>query len=227
MRARAGLTPFALAALLAACASAPPPPGQQQVVDTAAEARVAEATTPTRRLHVLFDWSVDDPSIKMSGKGALRLDRAARGRVDLFGPRGETIMAAIVENDQMRIVPAFAANMLPPASLMWSVLGVFRRPTDAPLTRTAVDNGALILDYSRDGTLWRFRFTDNVMRSTEWTSGNGRRTVELSGSAGLGVPRSVHYRDWTEFRELKLEVTNVEETQGFEPDVWILPGGER
>jgi hypothetical protein len=214
-----------LLAGVTACASAPP--AVQTVVDADAEARVAQATTPTRRLHVLFDWSIDDPAVKMSGKGALRLDRAARGRVDLFGPRGETLMAAIVENDQMRMVPAFAANMLPPASLMWSVLGVFRRPTELPLTRTAVDNGALVLDYSRDGTLWRFRFVDNVMRNTEWTSGTGRRTVELSGSAGLGVPRSVHYRDWTEFRELKLEVTNVEEIQSFEPDVWILPGGQR
>jgi hypothetical protein len=124
----------------------------------------------------------------------------------------------------MRMVPAFASNLLPPASLMWSVLGVFRRPTDAPLTRTAVENGALVLDYTRDGTRWRFHFIDNVMRSTEWTSGTGRRTVELSGAAGLGVPRNVHFRDWTEFRELKLEVTNVEETQGFDADVWILPG---
>jgi hypothetical protein len=218
------LAPLAALAIVSACASTPPGPPQTAVIDTAAAARVATATTPTRQLHVLFDWSVKDPSVNFSGKGVLRLDRARRGRVDLFGPRGEQLMAAIVENDQMRMQPAYASNLLPPASLMWSVLGVFRRPTDAPLTGTAIDNGALVLDYSRDGARWRFRFVDDVMRHTEWTSGSGRRTVELTGTAGLGVPRTVLYRDWTEFRELTLEVTNVEETQGFDADVWILPG---
>ena len=212
--------------LATACASAAPAADQGVVpVDTLAEARVIAATTPTRRLHVIFDWSARDPSVSMSGKGVLRLDRGERARLDLFGPRGETLMAAVVENDQMRIVPAFASNMLPPASLMWSVLGVFRRPADLPLVRTTSDAGTLVLEYGRDGTRWQFQFVDDTLRRTEWTSGTGRRTVEIAGDAGLDVPREITFRDWTEFRELSLKVTSVEETQGFDADTWILPGG--
>ncbi|HUF49267.1 MAG TPA: hypothetical protein VMN60_00445 [Longimicrobiales bacterium] len=206
---------------LTACAAAPAARAPA-AVDSVAEARIIAATAPQRRLHVLFDWTIRDPSVNMSGKGVLRLDRGERGRVDLFGPRGETLMAAIVENDQMRMVPAFASGMLPPPALMWSVLGVFRRP-DLPLTRTVVDSDAVTLEYERDGTRWRFRFVDDVMRGTEWTSGTGRRTVALSGTAAFGVPRDIHFRDWTEFRELNMRVTDVEETQGFDADVWILP----
>jgi hypothetical protein len=33
------------------------------------------------------------------------------------------------------------------------------------------------------------------------------------------------FRDWAEFRELTLRLTNVTERTEFEPDVWVLPGG--
>jgi hypothetical protein len=216
------LVGLALLAATASCggtaslADAPP--------DPESEVRLEAATQPTHRLEVLFDWSVQDREARMSGRGVLRLDRGERGRVDLFGVRGETLAAAIVEGETMRVVPTVAASLLPPPALLWSALGVFRRPADAPLTATRASDDGVLLEYSRDGARWLFRFEQDVLRSTEWTAGSGRRTVVLTGSAGFGLPQQAVFRDWAEFRELNLSVTDVQEKTVFDADTWILPG---
>jgi hypothetical protein len=211
-----------LAALVAACT---PRVAATGAADPALAARLDAATEPTRRLHVVFEWNMRDREFRLNGRGVLRLDSAARARVDLFGPRGETLAAAIVEGDgRMRVVPPAAERLLPPATLLWSALGVFRPPIDAPLVATSVDGGTTQLDYARDASRWRFRFEHDTLRHVEWTAAGGRRTVELSGSSGFGLPAAGTFRDWTEFRELTMRATQVEPTPGFEPDVWILPG---
>ena len=192
--------------------------------DEQVETRLESATAPAHRAQVVFDWNMTDRDARFSGRGVLRLDSAQRARVDLFGPRGETLAAAIVENEVMRVVPQAAASMLPPPALLWASLGVFRPPVDAPLTGTAAGDGSLTLEYLRDRIQWRFRFEGDRLRAVEWTDGSGRRSVELTGAADLGFPDQAVFRDWTEFRELTLRVTEVEESAAFEPDVWILPG---
>lgn len=206
-----------------ACASAPGP-GTAAAADPVVAARLQETTRPHTRLQVVFEWHMTDRDARFSGQGVLRLDTTYRGRVDLFGPRGETLAAAIVENDVMRVVPPQAGALLPPPALLWSLLGAFRPPADVPLTGTAVDNGSTTLHYTRDRVRWSFRFDGDALRSTEWTDGTGRRTVTLTGASGAGLPAETTFRDWSEFRELTLRVTNVEEKTAFEPDVWILPG---
>lgn len=186
--------------------------------------RLEEATRPTRTLRVVFDWNLEDRDANFSGRGVLRLVADRRGRVDLFGPRGETYAAAILEGESLRAVPAAALSMLPPPALLWSALGAFRAPTDASLTGTGTADGVTTLEYRRDGTVWRFTFEGDRLRSTEWTDGAGRRTVQLSGSADAGLPAQSVFRDWTQFRQLTLRVTEVEEIAAFEADVWILPG---
>ncbi|CAN5789890.1 hypothetical protein BH23GEM10_BH23GEM10_18150 [soil metagenome] len=192
--------------------------------DPAAAAALAVATSPEYRLEVLFDWNMVDRDARIGGRGLLRLDRAARARVDLFGPRGETLAAAIMDGTAMRVVPQAASAMLPPPALLWAALGVFREPEDAPLTATRVDGDQTRLEYSRDRTRWTFQFAGSALRSTEWTDGSGRRTVTLTGDAGFDVPRDAAFRDWTEFRELNLSVTAIEERTSFDADTWILPG---
>lgn len=207
--------------LAAACAPAAVATGEADPVEAA---RLQEATRPAATIQVFFDWNLEDREANFTGRGVLRLDADRRGRVDLFGPRGETYAAAILQGEDLRAVPPAALSMLPPPALLWSALGVFRAPTTAPLTGTGTADGRTTLEYRRDGTLWRFGFENDRLRSTEWTDGAGRRTVELSGSADAGLPAQSVFRDWTQFRQLTLRVTEVEEIAGFEPDVWILPG---
>jgi hypothetical protein len=207
---------------VSACASAPPP--GSGAPDPELAARLQEATRPRTRAHVVFDWSLTARDASFSGTGVLRLDAGYRARVDLFGPRGETYAAAIIEDDGMRMVPQQAAGLLPPPALLWSVLGAFRVPSDAALAGSTVDGNGTTLEYARDRIRWSFRFEGSTLRSTEWTDGDGRRTVTLTGASQLGFPAATTFRDWTEFRELTLRVTHVEEKTAFEPDVWILPG---
>jgi hypothetical protein len=211
----------AAAALSTACASGAPASGPP---DAEAAQHAVAATRPDQRLHVIFSWELRDREARFNGQGVLRLDQGYRARVDLFGPRGETLSAAIVEGATMRVVPAASEALLPPPALLWSTLGVFRPPVDAPLTGTGRTGEGLLLDYTRDDTRWRFRFEADALRSTEWTARGGRRTVELTGSAEFGLPAQAAFRDWTEFRELTLRVTNVEQSPAFGADVWILPG---
>ena len=216
---------FALAFIVvlspAACATGS---GETGTPDPQVEQRLESATAPAVRAQVMFDWNMTDRDARFSGRGVLRIDSGYRARVDLFGPRGETLAAAIVVDGGMRVAPQAAEAMLPPAALLWASLGVFRPPVDAPLTGTSVSDDGISLRYSRDRTQWQFGFENERLRSTEWTDGEGRRTVELTGSAGHGLPVQAVFRDWTEFRELTLRVTEVEERAAFEPDVWILPG---
>lgn len=217
------LATFAVTCMLSLAGCAPGVT-QAGTPDPQAEQRLEAATTPSRTAQVMFDWNMTDRDARFSGRGVLRIESGYRARVDLFGPRGETLAAAIVEDGAMRVAPEAAEAMLPPAALLWASLGVFRRPSDAPLTGTRVTDDGISLEYSRDATQWRFRFEDDRLRSTEWTDGSGRRTVELTGAAGADFPGQAVFRDWTEFRELTLRVTEVEERAAFEPDVWILPG---
>jgi hypothetical protein len=214
-----------LAVLAGACATAPNGGGGAAgLPDPAEEARLVAATRPAHRLHVLFDWNMTDRDARLSGRGVLRLDGDRRGRVDLFDPRGITLAAAIVDGPAMRVVPLGADALLPPPALLWAALGAFRVPAEAPLTGTSVADDRTLLDYAGDGVRWRFRFEGDMLRHAEWTAPGGRRTVELSGTSGFGLPAETSFRDWTQFRQLTLRVTEVEETRGFEPDVWILPG---
>lgn len=222
LRLVAVLSAVSAAAVLGACTTLPGNGGGPP--DPAAAQAAEEATRPAQRLHVIFSWDLRDRDARFNGQGVLRLDRGYRGRVDLFGPRGETLSAAIIEGEQMRVVPAGSEALLPPPALLWSTLGVFRPPLDAPLTGTTRADGRMTLDYVRDDARWRFRFEDDLLRGTEWTARGGRRTVELTGTASFGLPAQAAFRDWTEFRELTLRVTNVEESPAFTADVWILPG---
>lgn len=216
------LSCLAIAASMPGCAGAT---GALGAPDPLVEERLAAAATPSQRVQIFFDWNMTDRDARFSGRGVLRLEPAHRVRVDLFGPRGETLAAAIADGDDMRVAPEGAAALLPPAALLWSSLGVFRPPVDAPLTGTSVTGDETRLEYARAPVTWRFRFAGDRLVAAEWTDGNGRRTVELTGSAQLGFPQQAVFRDWTEFRELTIRVTEIEQrTTPFEPDVWILPG---
>jgi hypothetical protein len=216
-------TTLLLAATVAACATAsatpsggPPDPG--------AAARLSAATQQTRRLHVVFEWSLTDREFRLNGRGVLRVDSAQRARVDLFDPRGNTLAAAIVDGETMRIAgPPGAEKMLPPSNLMWAAIGVFRQPTDAPLVATKATGTTTQLEYARDDRRYTFGFDNEVLRHVEWTAGGSRRTVELIGASKFGLPAEGKFRDWTEFRELTLRATDVAEAAKFDADVWILP----
>jgi hypothetical protein len=209
---------LALGLALSACA-----PGATvedgAAVDPGLVERAVAGTAPARLLHVTFDWSMQDRDARFSGKGVVRIAPPYRGRLDLFGPRGETYIAAVLEEDQLRMPPA-ALSLLPPPAFLWASLGVFRRPADS-LTVARTTGQGMELGFAGARERWHFAFAGDRLRSVEWHGPDGgRRTVELQGEGAHGLPQRGTFRDWQEFRELTLTLTSVEEVNAFPADIW-------
>jgi len=212
-----------LAALSAGCAPertqpvAAPAPLNVAVVDSA-----EQATAPQRPQHITFNWALTDRDARFSGKGVVRLASPYRARLDLFGPRGETYVIAVLDGQQLQLAPAAASEMLPPQAFLWASLGVLRRPAQ-PLSAVRRSNSGVELAFEGNSDRWRFNLGPEGLRQVEWQGPDGgRRTVELTGSAAAGLPQRGAYRDWMAFRELTLTVTGVETVDGFAEDIWIL-----
>ena len=206
-----------------ACASSGSFAGDS-VAPLIAQQRVT-ATAPKRPLQVVFDWSLRERESRFTGSGAARVQPPYLGRLDLFGPRGETYLSAAIDGERMQLPAGAPADVLPPPAMLWSALGVLYPPADAELIGTSTNGtGEPRLEYARGRERWRFRVQDDMLRYAEWLNGaDGRRTVELEGTAGPGVPARAVYRDWLAFRELELSVKTIEEVEAFSSDVFSIP----
>ncbi|HSJ13355.1 MAG TPA: hypothetical protein VK939_03010 [Longimicrobiales bacterium] len=216
-----------LAALLLATSAACAPPAFDAglPVDSALVAEARGATEPRQPLHVTFEWSLQDPDGRFSGQGVVRIEPPWRARLDLFGPRGEGYLIAILQDEQLRLPPGAPAAVLPPPAFLWAVLGAFREPDGARLEAAHRSGTDVLLGYSNEREQWRFRLSDERLRHVEWLGPDrGRRTVELGGEAAHGLPGRGVYRDWLAFRELTLSVRTVEQVDGFPADIWYLDG---
>ncbi len=191
--------------------------------------RLVEATAITGPLHVTFDWSLREREARYNGAGAARVQPPYRGRLDLFGPRGEAYLVAAIDHGRMQLPPGAEGDALPPPALLWAALGVLYPPEGAELTGTSTSAGGVAdqetqLEYRRGDERWRFRLVGDMLRSAEWQNGSdGRRTVELEGTVSPGLPQRARYRDWIAFRELELNIRTAEPTEAFSDDVFRVP----
>jgi hypothetical protein len=210
--------------MLAGCAPAMNGAEPQETADPALALAMAEATAPKSPQHIIFDWTLRERDARFSGRGAARVAPAYRARLDLFGPRGEGYMSAVLIGTDLQLGRAAdASGELPPPELLWTVLGTFHPPERAVLLSTRQQGTVLRLEYGLDGQRWRFRFEDGRLRHAEWDAGRaGRRTVELRGETTGGLPREALYRDWIEFRELNLTLDQVHDVDDFPPDTWTI-----
>ncbi len=189
--------------------------------------RLIDSTALRQRLHLVFAWNFTEENARFSGRGATRIEPPDRARLDLFGPRGETYLAAAAVGDELRLPanlnPAMR-SVVPPIALLWSALGVVRAPEGATLELTEQRGDTLIVGYRREQERWRFRALQNRLQYVEWNGPNaGRRTVELRGQGVHRLPAVAVYRDWAAFRELTLTLEQANEVASFPADTWY-PG---
>jgi YD repeat-containing protein len=178
-------------------------------------------TAPDRPLQVVFDWTALDGSARFSGSGAARIEPPYHARLDLFGPRGEGYLSAALVSNDIRLPSGTSAVALPPAAMMWAVLGAVMPPDDARLVGTRSDAHRTELYYDAEGSRLRYTLVDGRLSTATWEGAGRRMAVALTGLVEPGLPRDAFYRDASSHTELKLTLNRVSEVESYPPDIWV------
>ncbi|MDB4947634.1 MAG: hypothetical protein JWM27_283 [Gemmatimonadetes bacterium] len=236
---RAG--PVLAFALLGACAGhgsapagAPAPeapaagtaPGPVASVDPAALAdSIRRATMLRGPRNLTFGWELDEAGAKFRGRGVARVSPPNRIRLDLFGPRGETYLAAALVDETPRVPAALEGKIpMPSPALLWGALGVVRPPAAARLVSATA--GALRYEAGAEGTI-EYRLDSGALRSVRrLVRGGLKESIDITRGAGGAVQRA-EYRDWSAYRTLTLTTESSTDVEPFPEDTWTPPGTGR
>jgi hypothetical protein len=221
--------PALLAVVLAACGPArlAGPAGEPVPDPTGFAADLRRGSTPDGPRQITFAWTLDERGSRVRGRGVVRTEPPERIRLDLFGPRGETYLVAALIGQEYRLPSeAAAAAPLPSPSLLWAALGVLGPPPDATLASATLAQQLAELRYENAaGEVFAFTFEragENafLLARLERASGRGvLETVTVDRSSNGEISRA-RYRDWSEYRDLTLDVEATRSTGPFPPDVW-------
>ena len=224
----AGALRWAALLLLAGCASAPAlPPAGVAVADPAElAAALQRETTPAGPRQASFGWELNEGGTRVNGRGVVRYEAPERLRLDLFGPRGETYLAAGLLGETYHVPPAVRERFaLPSPALLWSALGVVRPPDGSALQGASAAGSEVVLRYTLPegrefsarvdtaGGLARLRRADLSGRS------GVQETVEITPGPA-GAPAQTRYRDWAAYRELILKMESVTDAAPFPASIW-------
>ena len=224
---------MALAAALAACAPAAPPqgpapapvPGEPAAPDPALLAdEAARATVPASPRQVSFAWELDEAGARFRGKGVGRIVAPHRVRLDLFGPRGETYLAAALVDGEARVPPALVGRFeLPSPALLWGAMGVIAPPAEARLLAATREGAVTILRYQLGPDVLEYRARDGRLQSVRRSARGGTaESIDLDYDAG--ALSAARYRDWAAYRTLNLTLESSTDVPSFPESTWRPPG---
>jgi hypothetical protein len=224
---------FALAVLATAgCAprgQLPEPAGAPAPDPQALAARLRAATTPGSPQRATFTWELDEAGARLRGKGVVRAEAPERLRLDLFGPRGESYLAAALVGESFRLPPAVAAQIaLPSPALLWGALGVIRPPAGATLATATTSGDAVTLRYTGPGEeTVEFVTSGERLRSVRRLGRSGAlESVTLTHSTEGRLGRA-EYRNWAEYRTLVLAPETIANVEAFPESTWNPAGAPR
>ena len=184
-----------------------------------------DKTSLLEPVRIVFAWQLNESGMRVRGRGVARIEPPYKARLDLFLGNGETVVRAALVDGELRLPPGAPEGILPPADLMWGVLGVFRPLYGTELLgadRMADNAEALQLRYRyADARELHFRVEDGRVRSLEMQKdGHAVERVELGLEEGSRYPVEATYRNLAAFRELKLTRESVERVESYPPDIW-------
>jgi hypothetical protein len=214
------------ALLLAGCAAVPEPAGQPVADPAGMAASLQHATTPGSPQQATFDWTLDEQGSRVRGRGVIRYAAPERLRLDLFGPRGETYLAAALVGEEFRLPAAATQGVaLPSPALLWSALGVIRPPAGAPLLSATLADSVVVLRYelgAGDVLEYRALHAAGATRLQQ-VERRGRRgaleTLRLEYTAEGTLART-RYRDWAAYRDLVFETESIRDVTAFPEEIW-------
>ena len=183
---------------------------------------VAAATRLTEPTRIDFTWELNEAGARVRGQGVARIEPPYRARLDLFMDL-ETVVAAALVDDELRLPPGAPDDILPPVDLMWGTLGVFR-----PIAAThlvggdRLENDGQRLRYAYDdGRELHFEVAEGSVRNVELLEGNAVvQWVRTRSAAGQTWPESATYRNLVDFRELTITRTQIRPMESFDPAIW-------
>lgn len=211
---------------LAAVATAACGPGRVVVLEPPVNAQeVVARLEANERLQypqqVIFDWEMSEQGVRVDGQGLARLEPPFKGRLDLFLGNNEPAGRAAVVEDDLRIPADLPPQVLPPANLLWSALGVFRPGLGTALLGAERVDGGVHVRYGLPGGAEAvYRLVEGRIVRIEVVRDRSvvqRLTVERDA---LQIPVEAVYRDLVEVRELRLVRQSVARTEPFPPDIW-------
>lgn len=219
------LLPFLLVLASGCAARAAAAPGEP-VPDPAGTAEaLTAATTPTERRQVTFGWTLEEAGSRVRGRGVVRLQPPDRLRLDLFGPRNETYLAAALVGDEAKLPPAARSDVvIPSPALLWAGLGVIRPPRNSTLQAATASGEVTVLRYrADDGEVYEYSVANAPAPRLEQLQRIGSRgpleTVRLAWSEAGELSRA-NYRDWSAFRDLRLEIESNVAAEEFPEVIW-------
>jgi hypothetical protein len=215
-----------LVAALAGCASAAPPAvptGPPAADPRAVEAELVRTTTPASPRRIGFTWELDEAGSKVRGRGVVRAEAPERLRLDLFGPRGETYLAAALVGEDFRVPPNVASRIsLPSPALLWGAMGVVHPPAGAVLAGATASGTASSLRYrSAAGETTEYGVEDGRLRTVRRVGGSGALESLALTYTAAGVLQKAEYRDWGAYRTLVLNIESNDDAARFPQDTWL------
>lgn len=212
-----------MVAIVAACGPSRPAvigPLPEAATSAGALERGTALDQPTR---IDFTWRLNEAGSRVAGVGVARVEPPYRARLDLFLDNGETVVAAALVDDELRLPPGAPDDVLPPVELMWATLGVFR-----PMDRATMEGGdrlegeAARLRYRlADGEALHWEVASGEVRALELLEGGSVvQWVRLTRDGSEAYPASATYRNLIDFRELEITRDSVQASTPFDPAIW-------
>lgn len=220
---RDALLSGAIAFFVAACGTRGPAvigplPDAQAVATT-----LAGSTQIPEPVRIDFSWALNEAGSRVNGIGVARIEPPYRARLDLFLDNGETVIAAALVDDELRLPPGAPDDVLPPVELMWATLGVFRPMVRASLLGgEQLEEGAERLRYQyADDMALRYEVRASEVRALEYLEGESVvQWVRLTSDGDSRYPASATYRNLVDFRELVIIRDSVAVVDPFDASIW-------
>lgn len=187
-----------------------------------------DRTSLREPVRIVFEWQLNEAGVRVRGRGVARVEPPYKARLDLFLDNGESVVRAALVDGDLRLPPGAPPGILPPADLMWGVLGVFRPLYGVDLLGAERQEGdSLRLRYRyADASELHFHVAAGRVHTLELLqAGRAVERVELELDEANRFPAEATYRNLAAFRELKITRATVERVESYPPDIWAIAAG--
>jgi hypothetical protein len=199
----------ALLVLAVACS-----PRARPLIGTLSPQRVPASELPLVHRKIVFQYDYTQPELRVRGEGVARISAPDSARLDFF-LNGQSTGHALLVGDEIRLTDGQESirKFLPPAPLLWAVMGRLHVPAAADTT-VRVDADTLRVDIGHQPA-WRATFAGEKLRRLELIDGGRIPQWVARPAAG-----PIRYEQPRLRRTLLLTVSRVDTVPGFDASIW-------